>query len=151
MSVNFKNGFRALGHEHGCSNRVMLMKHSLKSRFCSLNNKGAIAALALPKAVASTVVAGPMNSAAIIADRFVSVFKTLGNPKASVARKIFKVVLLPVKVAFSVVGAGVNLLFTPIHFLGYTVQALAMMSSNRRKVAAEKASKDRTKLLNKMN
>lgn len=147
----FKNGFQGLGKEHGFRNRVNLMNNSLKSRYCSISNKGAIAALAAPKALATTFVAGPMVGAAMLVDRFASVIKTLGNPRVSVVRKILKVVLLPVKLAFTAVGVGVGLLFTPIKFLASTIHGLAMMNPAIRKNAAVACAAERAKLLQAMN
>lgn len=136
--------------EYGCQGRVELFENSLKSKFCSLKNKGAIGVLALPRATATTLSLVVLSSLAFFADRFVSVAKTMANPQASVSQKVRKVLYLPGKLLVGTVGLGIGVAFSPLVLLGYTIQSLCMMKTSVKNVASQSAILNRKKLLQKL-
>lgn len=147
INLNFSYNGKPVTMENGMQCRAMLLENSLKSRFCSLKSKRAIALLAIPKASSTTVTKLGLRSLAFLADRFVSVIQTLRDPQASIGKKGLKVVLLPLKLALGVVSFGIGLAFAPLTFLAYTIQALAMMNPSVRNMCSAAAKKQRENLL----
>jgi hypothetical protein len=137
--------------EFGFEGRVEGYAIDLKARFTKLQNKGVIALLAIPKAVATTVTKTVLLSLAFFADRFVSTGQTLRDPQRPLMDKVVALIALPIKLAAGAVGLGIGLALSPLLIVAYTIQALMMMNTRVREIQAENARGQHADLMKRIN